>query len=264
MNFLVWGIYDLFKNGLLRMLLEGLSPDENTTAMLIGGGFVLCMVFAYLLGSVNWALVISRVFYHDDIRKHGSGNAGATNMLRTYGTGAAVATFLGDGLKGVFAVLFACLVFGHPAEEAYYIYLITAVYLSAFFAILGHIFPCFAHFHGGKGVATTALTVLALNPAIFVILLTIFIVLVAGTRYVSLGSVVCVCFYPIILASFDKVFTQYGVHTLFVLMIGALITWAHRGNLARISQGTERKISFGKKTPVSSAPAQSKSEDDDE
>ncbi|MBQ9777323.1 MAG: glycerol-3-phosphate 1-O-acyltransferase PlsY [Clostridia bacterium] len=262
MNFLVWGIYDLFENGLLRMLLGKLNPDESGRAALIGGCFVLCMVVSYLLGSVNWALVISRVFYHDDIRKYGSGNAGATNMLRTYGMKAAVGAFLGDGLKGVASVLFACLIFGHPNTEAYYIYLITAVYLSAFFAILGHVFPCFARFHGGKGVATTALTVLALDPAIFLILLVVFVVLVAGTRYVSLGSVTVVCFYPVLLASFDKAFTRYGVHTLIVMMIAALIVWAHRANLSRIRQGTENKISFSKKAPVS-APTKNTSEDDD-
>lgn len=247
MNFLVWGIYDLFKNGLLRALIAKLAPGETGTAALIGVCFVACIAVPYLLGSINWALVISRLFYHDDIRRHGSGNAGATNVLRTYGKLPALFVFLGDGLKGAVSVLFACLIFGHPSSEPYFFFLITAAYLAAFFAILGHVFPCFAHFHGGKGFATTALSVLVLNPALFVILLFVFFPLVIGTRYVSLGSVVTVCFYPIFLGSFDRVFTRYGVHTLFALMIAALVTWAHRGNIQRIREGTERKLQFGKK-----------------
>ena len=158
--FLVWGIYNLFKNGLLRSLLAAWQPGETGHAVAIGLSFALCILFSYLLGSINFALVISKVFYHDDIRKYGSGNAGATNMARTYGKKAAVATFLCDGLKGVISILFACLIFAHPMSEPYYFYYVTAVYFSAFFCNFGHVFPCFSHFTGGKGFATTALTVI--------------------------------------------------------------------------------------------------------
>ena len=244
-----WGIYNLFKNGLLRYLLATLNPNESGRAALIGGAFALCIILPYLLGSINWAIVISRVFYHDDIRKHGSGNAGATNMLRTYGLKAAIPTFLGDGLKGVVSILIAAAIFGHPDSELYFIYNVAACYMAAFFAILGHVFPCFYHFKGGKGFASTSLCILVLNPAIFAILIFVFFPLVIGTRYVSLGSVVSALCYPVFLSSFDMARENpYGFSVLFAFLIAMLITWAHRGNLKRIMDRTERKISFGKKT----------------
>ena len=248
--FWVKGIYHLFENGLIKAIRSANDLGEVGDAALVGGGFLFCIVVAYLLGSINWALVISRLVYHDDVRKHGSGNAGSTNVLRTYGKKAAILTFLGDGLKGVAAILIACLVFGHSHSEPYFIYLVTAAYLSAFFCIFGHVFPCFAHFRGGKGFATTALAIIALNPAIGAILAIIFFPLVAGTRYVSLGSVVTVMFYPIILGSFDGAITRYGVNTLIALMMGLLVTFAHRGNLKRIMNGTERKLNLGHKKPA--------------
>ena len=99
-HFLIWGIHEAFDNGLLRAILTHNNVGEVARAALIGIALVLCIAISYLLGSVNFALVISRVFYHDDIRKYGSGNAGATNMWRTYGFGAFAASFLcGSSLK---------------------------------------------------------------------------------------------------------------------------------------------------------------------
>ena len=265
MPFLIWGIYNLFEGGLLRLLFEKFSFTEGTTALLIGLGFVFCIVVSYLLGSVNFALVISKFVYHDDVRKHGSGNAGATNVARSYGKKAAILTFLGDGLKGVVSILIACAIFGHSTNDFYYIYLVYAAYLSAFFCIFGHVFPCFSRFRGGKGFATTTMCIIALNPFIALILLVVYIPLVAMTRYISLGSVVIALFYPILLHSFDKITMQYGIPSLVALMIAALVTWAHRGNLKRIMDRTERKLSFGHKTPeapVVEAVTESETEED--
>ena len=248
MKFWVWGIYNLFDNGLVRHLLAKLQLNDAGRAALIGGAFALCVIVPYLLGSINWALVISRVFYHDDIRNHGSGNAGATNMQRTFGLKAAIPTFLLDGLKGVISIVLACALFGHPESEPYFFYTVTAAYMAAFFTVFGHVFPCFSHFKGGKGFACTSLCILVLNPAVFCILLFVFFPLVIGTRYVSLGSVVTALFYPVFLSSFDTASaTPYGINALFAFLIAALITWAHRSNLKRIMNRTERKISFGKK-----------------
>ena len=94
--FLIWGIYNWFDNGLLRMIFGKFSFGEGTTALIVGLTFVFCIAVSYLLGSVNFALVISKLFYHDDVRNHGSGNAGATNIGRSYGKKAAILTFLGD------------------------------------------------------------------------------------------------------------------------------------------------------------------------
>ena len=243
MNFWVWGIFNLFDHGLVRYLLDRLSPNETGRAALIGGAFALCVILPYLLGSINCALLISRYVYHDDIRKYGSGNAGSTNMLRTYGKKASIVTFIGDGLKGVLSVIIACLLFGSPESEPFFIYLVTAAYLSAFFCVFGHIFPCFAHFRGGKGFATSATVIIVLNPVIAAILACIFFPLVAVSRYISLGSVMAVLIYPILLASFDKTQAQpYGVPVIFALLIAAAVTFAHRGNIVRIFNHTERKL----------------------
>lgn len=254
MPFLIWGIYNWFENGLLRFLFNKYTFTEGTTALIIGLSFIFCIAVSYLLGSVNFALVVSKLFYHDDVRNHGSGNAGATNMGRSYGKKAAILTFLGDGLKGVVAILIACAIFGHSTSDLYYLHLVNAAYLSAFFCIFGHVFPCFSHFRGGKGFATMALCVIVLNPFIALILLCLYIPLVAMTRYISLGSVVIALFYPIILSSFTKAtaqlgIVQFGVPTLVALMIAALVTWAHRGNLKRIMDRTERKLKLWQKTP---------------
>ena len=258
--FLVWGIYNLFNKGLLGWILDknGLTPADSITAVWIGIALLLCIAVSYLLGSVNFALVVSKFFYHDDIRNHGSGNAGATNITRTYGKKAGLLTFFGDGFKGAVAILIACAVFGgtNPFLQ------VMSAYLCAFICILGHVFPCFSHFHGGKGFATTAICVLFLNPVIFLILAVIFFTLVIGTKYVSLGSVVTVLFYPILLSSFDSLFSHYGVSVLFSLLIAALVTWAHRGNLKRIREGTERK--FGEQKHPPQPPAKEEIEEDEE
>ena len=248
-NFTVWGIYNLFDNGLLYRLSQNHAVSEGHEALAIGLGFAFCIIFSYLIGSVNFALVVSRLFYHDDVRQHGSGNAGATNVLRNYGKKAGILTFAGDGLKGALCIVVACLIFGRPAEDPQYIYLITAAYLSAFFCIFGHVFPCFAKFHGGKGFATLAVAVLCLNPFIFAVLCALFFPLVAMSKYVSLGSVVTALLYPVLLSTFDSMkfsdtetSTHYGVSTLVAFLIAMLVTWAHRGNIKRIMDHTERKL----------------------
>ncbi|MBQ3483198.1 MAG: glycerol-3-phosphate 1-O-acyltransferase PlsY [Clostridia bacterium] len=246
-HFLIWGIHEAFDNGLLRTVLARGSFGEVGRAALIGCAFALCIILPYLLGSVNFALVISRVFYHDDIRKHGSGNAGATNMWRTYGFGAFAASFLCDGFKGVVSILFACLVFGHPEAEGLFFLQVTACYLAMFFCIIGHVFPCFSHFRGGKGIATVALCIVVLNPAAFVLLFPLYIVLVALTRYISFGSVVCILLYPLVVSALDGMTAHYGVNTIFAFLIAMLITWCHRENIKRIMNRTERKLTFGKK-----------------
>lgn len=252
--FLVFGIYDWFYffQGPVAALM-----NEQRAPFLIGGGLILTFLIAYLLGSVNYALLISRLFYHDDVRTHGSGNAGTTNVLRTYGKKAAALTFLGDGLKGVLAIAVGCLIFaGVPG------FLQTAAYLGMFGAVMGHIFPVFAHFHGGKGFATLAFSILALNPTIFVVIAAVFFTLVFSTKYVSLGSVVVALIYPVILSAFEftlkpglmenhmelqTLLLPNGLAVLITIATGAMVVWAHRGNLKRISDRTERKLELGKK-----------------
>lgn len=252
--FLVFGIYDWFYffDGPVAALM-----NEQSAPFLIGGGLILTFLLAYLLGSVNYALLISRLLYHDDVRAHGSGNAGTTNVLRTYGKKAAALTFLGDGMKGVLAIALGSLIFaGVPG------FVQTAAYLGMFGAVMGHIFPIFAHFRGGKGFATLAFSILVLNPTIFVVIAAVFFALVFSTKYVSLGSVVVALIYPVILSAFEftlklglmenhmdmkELLMPNGMAVLITIATGAMVVWAHRGNLKRISDRTERKLELGRK-----------------
>ena len=254
MNFWTCGIYDLFNNGLVQWLLNTLELDETGRALVVGGGFLLCIVLSYLLGSISFAVLISRAFYHDDVRKYGSGNAGTTNMLRTFGKKAAILTFLGDTFKGVIAILIACLVFGAPHTSGGYWLLVTASYLSAFMCILGHVFPIFAKFKGGKGFATLIAVMAALDPATFLLLMIVYFPMILITHYVSLSSITIAMFYPVLLASFDRAFLHFGTHVLIALLTGLLITWCHRSNIQRLIAGKERKTYFfKKKTPAAPA-----------
>lgn len=201
---------------------------------------ILCAAFAYLLGTLNFAIIISKVKYNDDIRKYGSGNAGMTNMMRTYGRAAGIFTFVGDLLKAVVAVLVARLLFG----DVY-------AYIATLFCIIGHAFPCWYKFKGGKGVAVACAAILCLDQLPFVCLLVVFVLIVAITKYLSLGSIMAVLMYPLFLNAF------YGLHSYslftkpFALICSVIITclvlFLHRENMKRLLNKTENKFSFKKK-----------------
>lgn len=255
-EFIAIGIQDLFKVGIVRTIL-GSGRSESVTALVMGLGFGLCILIPYLLGSINTALIVSKLFFHDDVREHGSGNAGTTNILRTYGKKPAIITFAGDALKGVLSVVIACVIFGHSINEYHYFHLITAVYMAAFFCIFGHIFPIFSHFRGGKGFATLAGVILALNPFLFLILLCLYAAMVILSHFISLSSVVAALFYPLMLSVVTKITSlhmPFGTDVLFATAMGVLITWAHRSNLRRIFDGNERKFYLFKPKAVESAP----------
>jgi acyl phosphate:glycerol-3-phosphate acyltransferase len=203
----------------------------------------IILVVAYLLGAVPFAVIVGRLFYHVDVRKHGSGNAGATNVMRVLGLKAGLAVLLLDGLKGVAAVLFAMLV--HPE----YLSATTADWVligASFAAVLGHSYSPYLGFAGGKGVATAAGALLVVMPAVWPILLVVFVVVVALGRMVSLGSVVIAALFPVLVLVF------YGDRLAFVifsLVATSLVIWRHRSNIARIARGEEAKISLGRGVP---------------
>ncbi|MBR4873720.1 MAG: glycerol-3-phosphate 1-O-acyltransferase PlsY [Clostridia bacterium] len=219
-------------------------------------GVLLCMVIPYLLGSLNFAIIISKIFFRDDIRKYGSGNAGTTNMLRTYGKLPAAATLLLDMSKGAVAVLIGFLILGSGfyTEEGY-TSVFAGTYIAGLFAILGHMFPCFYRFKGGKGVATTAVVILCTNPFLFAVLLLAFVIIVAGSKMISLGSVMCMLLYPLLLHRFslqgDFVTQPQGILVSF--LIAALVIFMHRSNIKRIWEGKESKLSFKKHAKVPAA-----------
>ena len=156
--------WNIIHQGLLGMYLggsHGLS-DAAFSALLIAG-HLLCMAAGYLLGSVNTAIILSRIKYGADIRDSGSGNAGMTNVLRTYGAGSAGVTLLGDAAKTLVSYIIGTLLLG-----------IRGAYFACFMCVVGHIFPLYYKFQGGKGIVCAGMMILLLNPLAFLIILAVF------------------------------------------------------------------------------------------
>ena len=227
------------------------GKDGPTAVFLNVGGFpwqavlwlVLAAVLAYLLGSVDFGILVSKYLYHDDIRNHGSGNAGSTNILRTFGKKAALMTVIGDIGKGAVATVLGRFLLSHFVHESFGVY---GAYLAAFCAVCGHLWPIWFKFKGGKGVATAAGAILATAPALILPLMVVFFLTFFLSRMVSLSSILAAAAYPIftVLLScyrgYDATFT-----TCCALVMAALVIWMHRSNIQRIRNGTEYR--FGKK-----------------
>ena len=192
---------------------------------------VVIAISSYLLGSLNFAIIISGKQYKQDIRSFGSKNAGMTNIMRTYGKKAAGLTLLGDALKSMVSCLIGYAIIGQ-----------LGAYLAGFFCILGHIFPIYYRFKGGKGVVTTAVAILMCHPLAFLILLVIFLIIVLCTKYISLGSIMCVLLYPVILSWFPSGRT----FAVFAVLTAVIVVFKHWENIKRLRAGTESKFSFKK------------------
>ena len=200
-----------------------------------------CAAAAYLLGSLSFSIIVTRLLYHKDIRTFGSGNAGMTNVLRTFGKGAAALTIVGDIGKGILAVLLAKWAFGaFTAADPIY-----GAYIAAFCAVLGHVYPVYFGFKGGKAVSTG--TIIAIKPVLILPLLAVFFIVFLCSKMVSLASICCAAAYPAVtflyfhfVAGRDVVLT-----TCCAAVIGGLVIWLHRSNIQRIKNGTEYK--FGRK-----------------
>ena len=205
---------------------------------------LLAAAVAYTVGSVNGALIASRFIYKDDVRNHGSKNAGLTNFVRTYGKKSALLVLLIDILKSAVPIFLAGLLFTHfldfaTAEERV---LIGRVF-AGLFTMLGHCYPLFYKFRGGKGVLSGATTLLFVSLPLFAILLTLFILVVIFTRYISLGSVLAGLLFPI--GCF--IFALPPMVIVLAVLCGTLLVFKHHGNIARLIAGTENKFSLGKK-----------------
>ena len=212
---------------------ETLSP--TVYGVIFFGTILSIVVIAYLLGSLNFAIIISGRKFKDDIRSHGSKNAGMTNMMRTYGKAAAGLTLLGDALKAVVACLVGYGLFGT-----------MGAYIAGLFCIIGHMFPIFYRFKGGKGVVTSAITVLMCNPFVFLILFILFVLIVVFTKYISLGSVMCMLLYPLILHRINLLFGQPTPEFIYAILMTVLVVVKHKENISRLLKGTESKFSFKK------------------
>ena len=227
---LFWGIKD--ESGLY------VSLDMPITMMIL-----LCAaaaIIAYLLGGLNFAIIISKYKFKDDIRRFGSGNAGMTNMLRTYGKAAAAFTLLGDMAKAAVSVFIGTILAGE-----------AGAYIAGFFCVLGHSFPCYYGFKGGKGIVVTATMLLCLEPVVFLILFVIFALIVLSTKYLSLGSIIGMMIYPVLLnrmyGFLNGTEQEPAIPAIISILNAALVVWLHRENIKRLLEGKENKFSLKKK-----------------
>lgn len=206
---------------------------------------VLVAAEAYLLGSIVFGILISKHFCHDDVRTHGSGSAGMTNMLRNYGKAAGAATAVGDVAKGAVAVILGRLIFawmlpGTGIEP------VCGAYLAGIFAVIGHTLPVYFGFKGGKGVLVGAGAILATSPVVVLALLIIFLIEFAITRIVSLGSIIVAGLYPI-LAIVYWAWQGANLPSLVFIgvcaaIMGGMVIYMHRSNIQRLKDGTEYRF----------------------
>lgn len=214
--------------------------NTNNALLLMLAGVIVCIVVPYLIGSLNPAIILSRKIYNDDIRSHGSGNAGTTNTLRTYGKKMAIVIFSLDLFKAAVSVIIGLMVMGTMGGA-----------VAGIFVIVGHMFPVYYRFKGGKGVACMAMVVLILSPLTFCVLLPVFILIVVMTRFVSLGSIMGALLLPVVHNAFYVSAANSdpanGWTTLSFVIIMILVIFMHKENIKRLREGKESKISFGSK-----------------
>lgn len=206
-------------------------------------------IIAYFIGSINFSVILSRKMAGFDVRDKGSKNAGTTNMLRTVGKKAALITLICDILKGVVAVLFAFvlgLIIGDTNRA-------LLVQIAGIFVIVGHTFPIFFEFRGGKGVATALGVLITTNYQIGLICLVFALIIMAITKMVSIGSVLAAILFPVLTVFIHNNYLVQGSenidfgYIIYGVIIGLFVCFNHRENIKRILNGTENKLSFKKK-----------------
>ena len=204
--------------------------------------YILVAIIAYAIGSVNFSIIFSKKLAGFDVREKGSGNAGTTNMLRSVGKGAAALTLICDILKGVAAVLVAWGIAKIAKNETPEI----LIQIAGFFAVVGHTFPVYFGFKGGKGVATALGILLLTNWQIGLICLVFAILVMALTRMVSLGSIMAAVLFPVLTIFITENYLVSGNYIIFGIAMAVLVIFNHRSNLKRIYKGEENKLSFKK------------------
>lgn len=204
--------------------------------------YVLIGIVSYLIGSISFSVLISKKIAGFDVREKGSKNAGSTNVLRTVGKKAAAITLVCDILKGVIAILIAFIV-GKIAKD---INPALLVQIAAICVVVGHTFPIFFKFKGGKGVATSLGIILLLNWQIGLICLVFALILMILTRMVSLGSISAAILFPVLTIFITENYLVPGNYIVFGILLAAFVVYNHRANVKRILTGTENKLSFKK------------------
>lgn len=189
---------------------------------------ILLFIGSYLFGNISPSIILSKILLKSDIRAHGSGNAGATNVRRVMGNKAGAIVFLLDMLKGIVPTAIGAKIGGEQLA-----------YLCGIAVVLGHVFPIFLKFKGGKGVATSFGAALIINPLFAILSISVFTIIVWKTRYVSLGSILGTCTFPLL-----SIFFGYAFKTVLLSMIFTLIiVFSHRENIKKLLSKTENKLS---------------------
>ena len=251
MNFFEWVEQVRFSYGFLAKWIADIETidgnkiyDFSNVAFEYVLFMVLTVAVGYFVGSLNFGIIISKLKHKDDVRKYGSGNAGATNMLRTYGKASAALTLLLDILKAAI-VTFAGMLLGGESFG----------YLAGLGCILGHVYPIYYHFKGGKGVACVSAIMLVLEPIPALICLFVFVLTVVWTKYVSLGSIFAATLLPVFVNGLYGQLHYPGktdilpppIVAIVTVFIAVFVVYLHRKNIQRIMNKTESKISFKKK-----------------
>ena len=210
--------------------------------------YIIMAIIAYCIGSISFSVIFSKKFAGFDVREKGSGNAGSTNMLRSVGKKAAALTLACDILKGVVAIVIA-IILGNVVKDINRELLLQ---IAGVAVVLGHTFPVFFQFKGGKGVATSLGILLMSNWQIGLICLVFGIVLIALTRMVSLGSCAAAVLFPVLTLFINDHYTvltqgkQGNVYLVYSIILAVIVLYNHRSNIKRILNGTENKLSFKK------------------
>ena len=204
--------------------------------------YILIGIISYLIGSISFSVIISKKMAGFDVREKGSKNAGSTNVLRTVGKKAAAITLLCDILKGVVAIMIA-FVIGKIVKD---INPALLVQIAAVCVVVGHTFPIFFKFKGGKGVATSLGIILLLNWQIGLICLVFALILMILTRMVSIGSISAAILFPVLTIFITENYLVSGNYIVFGIILAAFVVYNHRANVKRILTGTENKLSFKK------------------
>ena len=196
--------------------------------------FFAIAVSAYLLGSINSAVLISKKIYGYDVRDYGSGNAGMTNMFRSFGKKAGFLTLAGDALKALIAVVIGYVFLGSGGQ-----------YVAGFFCMLGHMFPIYFKFKGGKGVIVSAMTILLIDPLVFAVLLVLFALMFAATQIISASSLTAAFFFPMVVYAFNINHPRM-LDIFFSFMISFFVIAMHKENIHRLMNKTEKKFTIKK------------------
>lgn len=226
-------------------MMQNLFPNGAPLPLLL----VLSAVIAYFCGCFNGAVIVSKYILRDDVRNHGSGNAGLTNFFRTFGGPLTFAVILCDVLKAVVALLVSEWLFNSgvavflSAADTTIFWLTFAKYWGGLFCLLGHMFPCMFHFKGGKGILSGGTIAIMIDWRVAVVVWGGFLILTLLTRYVSLGSLWAGASFPFI----SWFCYPDPVIVVLAFLLGGLVVWQHRANIRRLLAGNENKLSFHKK-----------------